>query len=79
MAVTKLKLLRESEGRTQKEQADALGLSLATYAPIERGLALPTERVRKLLELQFGGSIKSLLAPVRVRHNPAMAIAEVMR
>jgi transcriptional regulator with XRE-family HTH domain len=78
--VTKLHILREKRGLTQREQAERLGISLATYAPIERGSMKPSARIRDLLEAEFGCAVAVLLQPVRLtaqrRSEPTKASHE---
>jgi transcriptional regulator with XRE-family HTH domain len=80
MDVTTLHILRENRGLTQRQQAEKLAISLATYAPIERGLMKPSARVRELLEAEFGFEVAVLLQPVRLplhrRSDPTMASHE---
>jgi transcriptional regulator with XRE-family HTH domain len=68
--VTNLQILRESRGLTQREQADKLAISVATYAPIERGSMKPSVRVCELLEAEFGFAVAVLLQPVLLPAQP---------
>ena len=66
MDVTNLQILRESRGLTQREQAEKLAVSVATYAPIERGAMKPSARICELLEAEFGLAVAVLLQPVNL-------------
>lgn len=48
-------------GKTQRQTAATLGLSLATYSPIERGQLRPTPRIESALEALFGHPVSTLL------------------
>lgn len=65
MAVTNLRVVREGRGLTQLDLAQELGISVATYAPIERGVMVPTARLRAMLEEHLGISADLLLAKVQ--------------
>lgn len=66
MAVTILRILREERGETQRETAAILGLSVATYSPVERGDLRPSPRIARALEERFGRPVDVLLRPPRV-------------
>jgi transcriptional regulator with XRE-family HTH domain len=66
MAVTKMRIIRETRGLTQTQQAKRLAVSLATYRPIEAGVLKPSARIRDLLEAEFGYDPDFLLESVRL-------------
>lgn len=54
MIGTKLKLLRVSTGLTQDEFAKFLGMSRATYNPLELNRQVPTDNVVRQIEQRLG-------------------------
>lgn len=54
MIGNKLKLLRAASGLTQEQFADFLGISRATYNPIERNRQVPTNDIIKQIEGRLG-------------------------
>jgi DNA-binding XRE family transcriptional regulator len=66
MPVTNLRLIRDGCAESQREAARKLGLSLATYSPIERGDLKPSPRIAATLEERFGLPVDVLLRQARV-------------
>lgn len=56
----KLKYLRESKGKTQKELADILGLGVSTISMYEIGARVPSDRVKKQYSSFFNKSVDEI-------------------
>lgn len=59
---TQLRAMREESGLSQTAFAARVGISVATYGPIERGLNQPSSRVAELLFAAFGKPADVLLS-----------------
>lgn len=64
---TRLRLWRVQAGLTQTEAAESLGLSRATYSPIELGRMSPTAEVAAILRDAFGEPAGALLDALKPR------------
>jgi transcriptional regulator with XRE-family HTH domain len=73
LRVTNLRVIRQLRGLSQEDVAKKLGYSIAVYGPVERGIMIPSARLRGALEDLFGFSADVLLAEVQA---PAPARAE---
>lgn len=67
--VTNLRARREKEGASLTFYAARVGVSAATYGPIESGRMQPTGKVAKMLEDAFGEPVTTLLALADVGKN----------
>jgi len=63
---SRLWLWRATEGLTQGEAAQRVGISAPLFREIETGRARPSERVAQLLEHAVGEPIDALLRPARL-------------
>lgn len=56
----KLKRLRESEGKTQRQLADTMGLGVSTIAMYEIGARVPSDKVKKQYSILFNKSVDEI-------------------
>lgn len=56
----KLKRLREDSGKTQKELADAFGVSVSSIGMYEIGLRIPTDKVKKQYAIFFNKKVDDI-------------------
>ena len=65
--MTRLKLWREEHSWTQARAARELGISRASYVPLERGLAHPSPGMVAALQRVFGDRALDMLRPIRAK------------
>ena len=65
--MTRLRLWREEHNWTQARAAQELGISRASYIPLERGLVRPSRGMVTALEGAFGDCALRMIRPIRAR------------
>jgi transcriptional regulator with XRE-family HTH domain len=68
----RLRLWRQKARLSQADAGEALGLSRATYAAVESGRLIPTDRVAEILRAAFNESPDRLLHPVEAGRLPKL-------
>ena len=56
----KLRSLREKSGKTQKELADIMDISISAISMYENGERVPSDKVKKQYALLFDASIEDI-------------------
>lgn len=56
----KLRSLREKSGKTQKELADIMDISISAISMYENGERIPSDKVKKQYALLFDASIEDI-------------------